>query len=147
MRTAGSKQPVCSRPGAADSGAAQYPHRVWRSDRPYDSPAADIASWCTHAPHGRRARYTGNSGADRSPMTSLDPSKKQHIHVIGIAGSAMAPLAGMLREHGFRVTGSDAGVYPPASTLLDSLGIAYNHSFDAANLARAPDLVIVGNII
>jgi len=80
-------------------------------------------------------------------MTSLDPSKKQHIHVVGIAGSAMAPLAGMLREHGFRVTGSDAGVYPPASTLLDSLGIAYNHSFDAANLTPAPDLVIVGNII
>jgi UDP-N-acetylmuramate: L-alanyl-gamma-D-glutamyl-meso-diaminopimelate ligase len=80
-------------------------------------------------------------------MTSLDPSKKQHIHVIGIAGSAMAPLAGMLREHGFRVTGSDAGVYPPASTLLDALGIAYNHSFDAANLIPHPDLVIVGNII
>jgi UDP-N-acetylmuramate: L-alanyl-gamma-D-glutamyl-meso-diaminopimelate ligase len=71
----------------------------------------------------------------------------KHIHVIGIAGSAMAPLAGMLREQGFRVTGSDAGVYPPASTLLDSLGIAYNFSFDARNLAPAPDLVIIGNII
>jgi UDP-N-acetylmuramate: L-alanyl-gamma-D-glutamyl-meso-diaminopimelate ligase len=80
-------------------------------------------------------------------MTSLDPAKKQHIHVIGIAGSAMAPLAGMLREHGFRVSGSDAGVYPPASTLLDSLGIAYQHSFDALNLTPQPDLVIVGNII
>jgi UDP-N-acetylmuramate: L-alanyl-gamma-D-glutamyl-meso-diaminopimelate ligase len=80
-------------------------------------------------------------------MTSLDAAKKQHIHVIGIAGSAMAPLAGMLREHGFRVTGSDAGVYPPASTLLDSLGIAYNHSFETRNLMPAPDLVIVGNII
>ena len=80
-------------------------------------------------------------------MTPSDSAKQKHVHVIGIAGSAMAPLAGMLREHGFRVTGSDAGVYPPASTLLDSLGIAYNHSFDAANLAPAPDLVIVGNII
>jgi UDP-N-acetylmuramate: L-alanyl-gamma-D-glutamyl-meso-diaminopimelate ligase len=80
-------------------------------------------------------------------MTPIDSAKKKHIHVIGIAGSAMAPLAGMLREHGFRVTGSDAGVYPPASTLLDSLGIAYNSSFDAANLTPAPDLVIVGNII
>jgi UDP-N-acetylmuramate: L-alanyl-gamma-D-glutamyl-meso-diaminopimelate ligase len=72
---------------------------------------------------------------------------KKHIHVIGIAGSAMAPLAGMLRESGFRVTGSDAGVYPPASTLLDSLGIAYNHSFDAAHLTPTPDLIVVGNII
>jgi UDP-N-acetylmuramate: L-alanyl-gamma-D-glutamyl-meso-diaminopimelate ligase len=80
-------------------------------------------------------------------MTSTDSAKQKHVHVIGIAGSAMAPLAGMLREHGFRVTGSDAGVYPPASTLLDSLGIAYNHSFDARNLTPAPDLVVVGNII
>jgi UDP-N-acetylmuramate: L-alanyl-gamma-D-glutamyl-meso-diaminopimelate ligase len=59
----------------------------------------------------------------------------------------MAPLAGMLRESGFRVTGSDSGVYPPASTLLDSLGIAYFSSFDAAHLKPMPDLVIVGNII
>ena len=80
-------------------------------------------------------------------MTPIDSAEQKHIHVIGIAGSAMAPLAGMLREHGFRVTGSDAGVYPPASTLLDSLGIAYNSSFDAANLTPTPNLVIVGNII
>src|SRR5579863_2426891 len=79
-------------------------------------------------------------------MTQGTP-KAKHIHVIGIAGSAMAPLAGMLRESGFRVTGSDSGVYPPASTLLDSLGIAYFSSFDAAHLTPAPDLVIVGNII
>jgi UDP-N-acetylmuramate: L-alanyl-gamma-D-glutamyl-meso-diaminopimelate ligase len=74
-------------------------------------------------------------------------SKPEHIHVIGIAGSAMAPLAGMLRERGFRVTGSDAGVYPPASTLLESLGIAYHTKFDAAHLQPAPDLVVIGNVI
>ena len=73
--------------------------------------------------------------------------KGKHVHVIGIGGSAMAPLAGMLRESGYRVTGSDAGVYPPASTLLQSLGIPFNNSFDAANLTPAPDLVVVGNII
>lgn len=72
---------------------------------------------------------------------------KRHVHIIGIGGSAMAPLAGMLREHSFHVTGSDSGVYPPASTLLESLGIPYFHSFDAANLTPAPDLVIVANII
>ena len=59
----------------------------------------------------------------------------------------MAPLAGMLREHGYRVTGSDSGVYPPASTLLEKLGISFFHAFDAANLTPAPDLVVVGNII
>jgi UDP-N-acetylmuramate: L-alanyl-gamma-D-glutamyl-meso-diaminopimelate ligase len=74
-------------------------------------------------------------------------SETKHVHVIGIGGSAMAPLAGMLREHGFRVTGSDSGVYPPASTLLESLGISFFHAFDAANLRAAPDLVVIGNII
>jgi UDP-N-acetylmuramate: L-alanyl-gamma-D-glutamyl-meso-diaminopimelate ligase len=59
----------------------------------------------------------------------------------------MAPLAGMLREHGFRVTGSDSGVYPPASTLLESLGISFFNTFDAAHLQPTPDLVVVGNII
>ncbi len=74
-------------------------------------------------------------------------SDVKHVHVIGIGGSAMAPLAGMLREHGYRVTGSDSGVYPPASTLLEKLGISFFHKFDAANMNPAPDLVVVGNII
>jgi UDP-N-acetylmuramate: L-alanyl-gamma-D-glutamyl-meso-diaminopimelate ligase len=74
-------------------------------------------------------------------------SEAKHVHIIGIAGSAMSPLAGMLREKGFRVTGSDTGVYSPASTFLDNMGISYFHSFDAANLQPAPDLVVVGNII
>ncbi len=71
----------------------------------------------------------------------------QHVHLLGIGGSAMAPVAGMLREAGFRVTGSDTGVYPPASTLLETLGISYFSSFDPAHLAPAPDLVVVGNVI
>ena len=74
-------------------------------------------------------------------------SEAKHVHVIGIGGSAMAPLAGMLREHGFRVTGSDSGVYPPASTFLESLGIEFSHTFTAENLRPAPDLAVIGNII
>jgi UDP-N-acetylmuramate: L-alanyl-gamma-D-glutamyl-meso-diaminopimelate ligase len=74
-------------------------------------------------------------------------SEAKHVHVIGIGGSAMAPLAGMLREHGYRVSGSDSGVYPPASTLLESLAISFFDTFDAAHLEPAPDLVVVGNII
>jgi UDP-N-acetylmuramate: L-alanyl-gamma-D-glutamyl-meso-diaminopimelate ligase len=74
-------------------------------------------------------------------------SDGKHVHIIGIGGSAMAPLAGMLREHGYRVTGSDSGVYPPASTLLEKLGISFFHTFNAAHLSPAPDLVVVGNII
>src|SRR5580700_3127164 len=74
-------------------------------------------------------------------------SNAKHVHVIGIGGSAMAPLAGMLREQGYRVTGSDSGVYPPASTLLEKLGISFFHAFDAAHLEPTPELVVVGNII
>ncbi|MGB7848245.1 MAG: Mur ligase family protein, partial [Candidatus Acidiferrum sp.] len=71
----------------------------------------------------------------------------KHIHMIGIGGSAMAPLAGMLRERGYQITGSDAGVYPPSSTFLESLGIPYATAFDAKNLTPAPDLIVVGNAI
>src|SRR6266852_2278868 len=71
----------------------------------------------------------------------------KHIHMIGICGSAMSPLAAMLRERGHRVTGSDAGVYPPASNFLQALGISCSTAFDPANLTPAPDLVVVGNAI
>lgn len=59
----------------------------------------------------------------------------------------MAPVAGMLKERGFTVTGSDANVYPPASTLLSSLGIPWKEGFRAENLQPAPDLIVVGNAI
>ncbi len=59
----------------------------------------------------------------------------------------MASLAGLLRERGHRVTGSDQGVYPPMSTLLDDLGIDYATRYDPANLDPTPDLVVVGNAI
>jgi UDP-N-acetylmuramate: L-alanyl-gamma-D-glutamyl-meso-diaminopimelate ligase len=70
-----------------------------------------------------------------------------HIHLLGIGGAAMAPVAGMLAERGFRVTGSDAGVYPPASTLLRSLGITWNDGYRAENLTPPPDLAVIGNAI
>jgi UDP-N-acetylmuramate: L-alanyl-gamma-D-glutamyl-meso-diaminopimelate ligase len=70
---------------------------------------------------------------------------KKHIHLIGICGTAMASLAGMLNERGFRVTGSDAAAYPPMSDFLASLKIPVAQPFDAANLQPRPDLVVVGN--
>jgi len=72
---------------------------------------------------------------------------KKHIHLIGICGTAMASLAGMLNQRGFRVTGSDAAAYPPMSDFLHSLGIPVAQPFDAKNLEPRPDLVVVGNAI
>ena len=70
---------------------------------------------------------------------------KKHIHLIGICGTAMASLAGMLNERGFQVTGSDAAAYPPMSDFLAGLGIPVAQPFDAKNLSPRPDLVVVGN--
>ncbi len=74
-------------------------------------------------------------------------TKTKHIHLIGICGTAMASLAGMLQERGFRVTGSDASAYPPMSTFLESLGIPVAQPFAEANLHPRPDLVVVGNAL
>jgi UDP-N-acetylmuramate: L-alanyl-gamma-D-glutamyl-meso-diaminopimelate ligase len=71
----------------------------------------------------------------------------KHIHLIGICGTAMAALAGMLKQREFRVTGSDAAAYPPMSDFLAELGIPLAQPFDARNLQPAPDLVVVGNAI
>lgn len=71
----------------------------------------------------------------------------KRIHLIGICGTAMASLAGMLRERGHRVTGSDAAAYPPMSTFLESLGIPVAQPFAEKNLDPRPDLVVVGNAL
>jgi UDP-N-acetylmuramate: L-alanyl-gamma-D-glutamyl-meso-diaminopimelate ligase len=73
--------------------------------------------------------------------------ENKHIHLIGICGTAMASLAGMLKERGFRVTGSDAAAYPPMSDFLAGLQIPVAQPFNAQNLDPKPDLVVVGNAI
>ena len=71
----------------------------------------------------------------------------KHIHLIGICGTAMASLAGMLKQRGHRVTGSDAAAYPPMSDFLHDLGIPVAQPFDPKNLEPKPGLVVVGNAI
>jgi len=71
----------------------------------------------------------------------------RHIHLIGICGTAMASLAGMLKYRGFHVTGSDAAAYPPMSDFLRELDISIAQPFDARNLEPKPDLVVIGNAI
>src|SRR5665213_3920333 len=70
-----------------------------------------------------------------------------HIHLIGICGTAMASLAGILRDLGYKVSGSDQNVYPPMSTQLEKLGIPIQQGFKKENLLPRPDLVIVGNVV
>ena len=70
-----------------------------------------------------------------------------HYHLIGICGTAMASLAGMLQARGHRVTGSDANVYPPMSTMLESLGIRVAEGYRAEHLDAAPDCVVIGNAL
>lgn len=72
---------------------------------------------------------------------------KGHIHLMGICGSGMTSLAGMLKEKGFYVTGSDSNPYPPASVELEKLGIKIMKGYSPENLNEKPDLVIVGNVI
>jgi UDP-N-acetylmuramate: L-alanyl-gamma-D-glutamyl-meso-diaminopimelate ligase len=74
-------------------------------------------------------------------------NQKLHYHLIGIAGTAMGSLAGLLRAAGHHVTGSDENVYPPMSDQLASLGISYAQGFSPDHLEPAPDVVVVGNAI
>jgi len=71
----------------------------------------------------------------------------RHIHLIGICGTAMASLAGMLQLQGHRITGSDTAAYPPMSDLLNDLKIPIFEPYSESNLEPRPDLVVVGNAI
>ncbi|MCY9805748.1 UDP-N-acetylmuramate:L-alanyl-gamma-D-glutamyl-meso-diaminopimelate ligase [Vibrio scophthalmi] len=68
-----------------------------------------------------------------------------HIHILGICGTFMGGAATLARQLGHKVTGSDANVYPPMSTMLESQGIEIIEGFDPAQLSPAPDLVVIGN--
>src|SRR5687767_9450463 len=70
-----------------------------------------------------------------------------HYHLIGICGTAMASLAGMLQARGHKVTGSDQNVYPPMSTQLEELGIEILNGYQAENADIGADCTVVGNAI
>src|SRR5213594_2057047 len=72
----------------------------------------------------------------------------KNFYLIGICGTAMASLAGRLREKGHSVCGSDSDVYPPMSDFLDGLGIPVFRGYAEENLEKAkPDLVVIGNAL
>jgi UDP-N-acetylmuramate: L-alanyl-gamma-D-glutamyl-meso-diaminopimelate ligase len=73
--------------------------------------------------------------------------KGAHCYFIGIGGIAMAQAALLLREMGYRVTGSDTSLHPPTDQLLQEGKVVVEQGYDAAHLSPAPDLVVIGNAV
>lgn len=92
-------------------------------------------------------------------MTELDPSLNllppafesglagRRVHLIGIGGVAMTPLAGLLSDAGAIVSGSDGDLYPPMSTLLEGMGLKLYKGYGPDSLPGDCDLVVVGNVV
>ncbi len=74
-----------------------------------------------------------------------DPDTIEEVYLIGICGTGMGSLAGLFREAGYRVRGSDAATYPPMSTRLHAMGAHVIEGYRASNLDSPPGLVVVGN--
>jgi len=93
------------------------------------------------------------AAAHRETKASMDPDLNripeniEHIHLIAACGSGMAALASLLKDRGYRVSGSDQQVYPPMSTFLAERGIPIAEGFDPHNVEDRPDLVVVGNAV
>ncbi len=84
----------------------------------------------------------------RPPLAKLDVKPGDHIYFMGIAGTGMGSAAGLVHAAGFQVTGSDSGIYPPMSDLLNRLKITVHCPYSVDNLGRErPDLVVVANAL
>ena len=81
------------------------------------------------------------------PSLNYFPEDVNHVHLMGVCGTGMGALAGMLKSSGYHVTGSDQHVYPPMSDFLADMGIAVQSGYGPENLEPRPDLVVVGNVI
>ncbi|HXW82844.1 MAG TPA: Mur ligase family protein [Candidatus Binataceae bacterium] len=75
------------------------------------------------------------------------PLEVRHVHLVGVAGTAMAALALMLAERGYRVTGSDSQFYEPTASLLKNSRVELMRGFAAGNLKPAPELAVIGNVV
>ena len=70
-----------------------------------------------------------------------------HLHILGVCGTFMGGIAAIAKTAGWRVTGCDANVYPPMSDQLRALGIELIEGYGADQLAIAPDVWVVGNVV
>ena len=84
---------------------------------------------------------------DSAARLARIPTSVRRIHLIGVGGTAMAALAGMLVERGLSVTGSDNQLYEPTASLLKNSRVGLMTGFSPANLSPAPDVAVVGNVI
>jgi len=82
-----------------------------------------------------------------APALNYWPADASRVHLMGICGTGMAALAGMLQERGLDVSGSDENVYPPMSDFLAGRGITVKAGYGPQNLDPPPDVVVVGNVI
>ncbi len=70
-----------------------------------------------------------------------------HVHILGICGTFMGGIALLARALGHRVSGQDAGVYPPMSTQLAEAGIALSEGYDPAGIPEEADVIVIGNAL
>src|SRR3954449_6937959 len=85
---------------------------------------------------------------DGNVLATIDPKVPRRIHLVGVAGTGMGSFAGMLKDSGYDVTGSDENVYPPMSDMLKAWGVPVLTPYRPENIdAVRPDLVIIGNVI
>jgi UDP-N-acetylmuramate: L-alanyl-gamma-D-glutamyl-meso-diaminopimelate ligase len=80
-------------------------------------------------------------------LFTVKNSSLMHIHILGICGTFMGGLAVLAQQAGHTVTGCDANVYPPMSTQLQSQGIQLTEGYGVEQLALAPDLFVIGNVV
>ncbi len=79
-------------------------------------------------------------------MTKLKPGAT--LYFVGVGGTGMASVAGLAQEAGYKVVGSDAGVYPPMSTQLAELGIPVSAPYAADNVTKTPaDTYVIANVL
>ena len=81
-------------------------------------------------------------------LDDITPGAVRRVHLVGVAGTGMGSFAGMLKDSGYEVTGSDENVYPPMSDMLAAWGVQVLTPYRPENLDEVrPDLVIIGNVI
>ncbi|WP_374730264.1 UDP-N-acetylmuramate:L-alanyl-gamma-D-glutamyl-meso-diaminopimelate ligase [Caballeronia cordobensis] len=101
--------------------------------------------------HGFALRLLLASRNGAVPVSHLNrprgATRFMHIHILGICGTFMGGLAVLAREAGHKVTGCDAGVYPPMSTQLEAQGIELIEGYGVEQLSLEPDLFVIGNVV